>query len=97
MVRIKTIITTTINDGSTSTAADVTSAITEINATNKAGTISLANGADGQIKMFLNTSSSGSNNVTITPGNLRGHTSIVLSGAGKTSSMFISKTVLGIF
>ena len=72
-------------DGSSTLAADVTSAITEINATNQAGTVTLANGADGQIKIFLNTSSSGSNNATITPTNLRGHTSIVLSGAGKTA------------
>ena len=45
-------------DGSTQSVADLTSAITEINATSAAGTITLANGADGQVKMFLNTSSS---------------------------------------
>lgn len=74
-------------DGSSTLAADTTSAITEVNATNNAGTITLANGADGQIKMFLNTSSSGTNNVTITPSNLRGHTSVVLSGEGKTATL----------
>ena len=75
-------------DGSSALAADVTSSVTEINATAQSGTITLANGADGQIKIFLNTSSTGSNNVTITPTNLRGHTSIVLSGAGKTAICF---------
>ena len=74
-------------DGSTQSVADLTSAITEINATNQAGTITLANGADGQIKMFLNTSASGSFAATITPSNLRGHTSVVLSGAGKTATL----------
>tara|TARA_B100000963_G_scaffold346274_1_gene351293 strand:+ start:1153 stop:1611 length:459 start_codon:yes stop_codon:yes gene_type:complete len=75
-------------DGSTVSAADVTSAVTEINATNQAGSVSLANGSDGQIKIFLNTSTSGSFAATITPANLRGHTSIVLSGAGKTAICF---------
>ena len=71
-------------DGSTVTAADVTSAITEINATNQAGNISLANGSDGQIKTFINTSTSGTFAATITPTSLRGHTSMVISGPGKT-------------
>ena len=74
-------------DGSSVTAADLNTAITEINATTQAGTISLQNGADGQIKMFLNTSTSGSFAATITPSNLRGHTSVVLSGAGKTATL----------
>lgn len=72
-------------DGSSTLAADVTSAVTEINATNQSGTITLANGSDGQIKIFLNTSSAGSNDATITPTNLRGHTSVVLSAQGKAS------------
>tara|TARA_B110000858_G_scaffold112724_1_gene128903 strand:+ start:275 stop:733 length:459 start_codon:yes stop_codon:yes gene_type:complete len=75
-------------DGSSTLAADVTSSVTEINATAQPGTITLANGADGQIKIFLNTSSTGTNNATITPTNLRGHTSIVLSAAGKTAICF---------
>ena len=72
-------------DGSSTLAADVTSAVTEINATNQSGTITLANGSDGQIKIFLNTSSAGSNDATITPTNLRGHTSVVLSAQGKSA------------
>ena len=78
-------------DGSSTFAIDTTSPITEINATNNAGT-TLA-GADGQIKMFLNTSSSKVlNDATITPTNLRGHTSIVLSGEGKTVGMLMFKS-----
>ena len=74
-------------DGSSTTAVDVTSAITEINAGSQAGTISLANGSDGQIKIFINTSAGGSFAATITPARLRGHTSVVLSGAGKTAML----------
>ena len=74
-------------DGSSTTAVDVTSAITEINAGSQAGTISLANGSDGQIKIFINTSAGGSFAATITPASLRGHTSVVLSGAGKTAML----------
>ena len=72
------------SDGSTSLVADVTSAITEIDATSAIGTISLANGSDGQIKTFLNVSTSGTNAVTITPTALRGYTSIVLNAPGET-------------
>ena len=75
-------------DGSTLIAADVTSAITEVDATSNIAEVGLANGSDGQIKIFLNTSTSGSFAATITPANLRGHTSIVLSGAGKTAICF---------
>ena len=78
---------TITTDGSSQIAADLNTAITEVNATSAAGTITLANGADGQIKMFLNTSSSGSFAATITPSNLRGHTSVVLSGEGKTATL----------
>ena len=74
-------------DGSTVIVADTDSAITEINAGSQAGTISLANGSDGQIKIFINTSAGGSFAATITPASLRGHTSVVLSGAGKTAML----------
>ena len=73
------------SDGSTSLVADVTSAITEINATSATGAISLADGSDGQIKIFINTSTSGTNNVVITPTNLRGYTTITLNAEGETA------------
>mgnify|MGYP000081729180 CR=1 FL=1 len=71
------------SDGSTALAADVTSSITEIDATSAIGTITLANGSDGQLKIILNTSTSGTNICTITPANLRGATNILLNGPGE--------------
>ena len=41
-------------DGSTTLVSDVTSAITEIDATSAIATVTLANGSDGQVKTFLN-------------------------------------------
>ena len=64
--------------------ADVTWAIYDINATSATGAISLADGTDGQIKIFINTSTSGTNNVVITPTNLRGGTTITLNAQGET-------------
>ena len=67
-----------------SQVSDVTSAITEINATSATGAISLADGADGQIKIFINVSTSGTNNGVITPTNLRGGSTITLNAQGET-------------
>ena len=71
-------------DGSTSSAVDVTSPVTEIDATSAAAPVTLADGSNGQIKTIINVSSSGTNAVTITPANLRGYTSIVLNAPGET-------------
>jgi hypothetical protein len=46
-------------DGSTTTAVNVTTAVTFINATSATHTAALADGSDGQIKTVLNTSTSG--------------------------------------
>jgi len=73
-----------ITADASSQVADVTSAITEINATSATGAISLADGTDGQIKTFINVSTSGTNNVVITPTNLRGGTTITLNAEGET-------------
>ena len=51
-----------ITADASSQVADVTSAITEIDATSAIGTISLANGSDGQVKTFINVSTSGTIN-----------------------------------
>ena len=74
-------------DGSTALAANITSAITTINATSATGAITLADGADGQIKTFINTSTAGTNNVVITPANLRGYTNITLNAPGETVTL----------
>jgi len=71
-------------DGSTATAVDVTSAITEINATSATHSCAMADGTDGQIKVIVNTSTSGTNAITITPANFSNST-ITLDAAGETA------------
>ena len=71
-------------DGSTTTAVNVTTAITEINATSATHSCGMADGADGQVKTIINVSTSGTNNVIITPSNLRGGTTITLNAPGET-------------
>ena len=44
----------------------------------------MADGSDGQIKMIINTSTSGTNNVVITPANFS-HTTITLDAPGETA------------
>ena len=72
--------------------ADVTSAVTEINATAGTGGVSLADGANGQIKTFLNTSTSGTNAVTITPTSLRGANTIALNAEGETVTLMFKNS-----
>ena len=74
-----------VADGSSATAIDVTSAVTEINATSATHAGALADGTAGQIKMILNTSTSGTNNVVITPANLAGGTTITLDAPGESA------------
>ena len=76
-----------ITADASSQVANVTSAVTEVNATSSTGAISLADGADGQIKTFINVSTSGTNNVVITPTNLRGGTTITLDAEGETITL----------
>ena len=70
-------------DGSTTTAVDITSAVTEINATSATHTCAMADGSDGQIKIVVNTSTSGTNAITITPANFS-NTSITLNAKGES-------------
>jgi len=71
-------------DGSTATAVDVTSAITEINATSATHSCAMADGTDGQIKVIVNTSTSGTNAITITPANFSNST-ITLDAPGESA------------
>ena len=71
-------------DGSTSTAITLTEPVTEVNATSAAAPCTLADGANGQIKIMLNVSTSGTNAVTITPANLRGGSTITLNAVGES-------------
>ena len=71
-------------DGSTATAVNVTTAITEIDATSATHSCAMADGADGQIKTIIDTATSGTSAITITPTNLRGYTTITLNAPGET-------------
>jgi len=71
-------------DGSSATAINVTTAVTEVNATSATHAGALADGTAGQIKMILNTSTGGTNNVVITPTNLAGGTTITLNAPGES-------------
>jgi len=79
-------------DGSTSLAIDITSAVTEVNATSAIATLTLADGANGQIKTIINVSTSGTNAVTITPSNLRGFTSATLNAPGETVTLMFKNS-----
>ena len=79
-------------DGSSTTAVDVTTAITEIDATSATHSCALADGADGQIKTIIDTSTSGTNNIVITPANLRGYTTITLNAPGETVTLLFKNS-----
>jgi hypothetical protein len=72
--------------------ADVESAVTEINATTGTGAVSLADGSNGQVKTVINTATSGTFALTITPTNLRGHTSITLNAGGETVTLLFKNS-----
>ena len=78
--------------GSGTLVADVESAVTEVNATAGTGAVSLADGSNGQVKTVLNTSTAGSNAITITPTNLRGGTNIVLNNVGETVTLLFKNS-----
>jgi hypothetical protein len=72
-------------DGSTSTAITLTESTTLVNATSAAAPCTLAAAStDGQVKMILNSSTSGSNAVTITPANFKQGTTITLNAPGES-------------
>jgi hypothetical protein len=79
-------------DGSTTIVVNVTTAITEINATSATASATLADGSDGQVKTIINTSTSGTNAVTITPSNLRGYSTIVLNAPGETVTLLFKNS-----
>ena len=79
-------------DGSTSTAIEITSPVTEVNATSAAAPCTLADGANGQVKTVINVSTSGTNAVTITPSNLRGGSAITLNAPGETVSLIFKNS-----
>jgi len=79
-------------DGSTSIAVNLTTPVTEVNATSAIATLTLADGANGQIKTIINVSTSGTNAVTITPSNLRGFTTATLNAPGETVTLMFKNS-----
>ena len=74
---------TITGDGSTTTAITLTESTTLVNATSATATCTLAAAStDGQVKMILNSSTSGTNAVTITPTNFKQGTTITLDAPG---------------
>ena len=81
-----------IANGVDALIADTTSAVTEINGTAGTGAVSLADGANGQIKTFLDTATGGTNAITITPTSLRGGTNITLNAEGETVTLLFKNS-----
>ena len=79
-------------DGSTSTAINITTPVTEVDATSAAAPCTLVDGANGQIKTIINISTGGTNAVTITPSNLRGGSSITLNAPGETVTLMFKNS-----
>ena len=79
-------------DGSSTTAVNVTTAITEINATSATHSCAMADGSDGQVKIILNTATSGTHQQTITPSNLRGATSVLLNAEGESVTLMFKNS-----
>src|SRR5210317_1603592 len=71
-------------DGSSTTAVNVTTAVTEINATSATHSCAVADGSDGQVKIIVNTSTYGTNAITITPANIT-DTTITLNAPGESA------------
>jgi hypothetical protein len=79
---------TITGDGSTSTAVTLTESTTLVDATSAAAPVTLAAAStDGQVKMILNSSTSGANAVTITPTNFKQGTTITLDAPGDSVVM----------
>ena len=79
-------------DGSTATAINVTTAITEIDATSATHSCAIADGSDGQVKTVINVSTSGTNAITITPTNLRGYSTVTLNAPGETVTLLFKNS-----
>ena len=81
-----------VADGSSATAINTTTAVTEINATSATHSGALADGTDGQITMIVHTSTSGTNAVTITPASRGGYSSITLDKEGESVTLMFKNS-----
>ena len=79
---------TITGDGSSITAVTLTQSTTLVNATSGAAPVTVADGDDGQIKIIINKSTSGSNAVTITPANFVSGTTVNIDAPGRSVILF---------
>jgi hypothetical protein len=79
---------TITGDGSTSTAVTLTESTTLVNATSGAAPVTVADGADGQVKIIINKSTSGSNAVTITPASFVSGSTVNIDAPGRSVILF---------
>jgi hypothetical protein len=87
-ISFKDTVQTITGDGSTSTAITLTQSTTLVDATSAAAPCTLAAAStDGQVKMILNSSTSGTNAVTITPTNFKQGTTVTLNAKGESVIM----------
>jgi hypothetical protein len=79
---------TITGDGSTSTAVTLTESTTLVNATSGAAPVTVADGADGQVKIIVNKSTSGTNAVTITPSSFVSGSTVNIDAPGRSVILF---------
>ena len=79
---------TITGDGSTSTAVTLTQSTTLVDATSGAAPVTVANGADGQVKIIINKSTSGTNAVTITPASFVSGSTVNIDAPGRSVILF---------
>ena len=79
---------TITGDGSTSTAVTLTESTTLVNATSGAAPVTVADGADGQVKTIINKSTSGTNAVTITPSSFVSGSTVNIDAPGRSVILF---------
>ena len=87
-IGLKDTVQTITGDGSTSTAITLTQSTTLVNATSGAAPLTLGAGSDGQVKIIINKSTSGSNAVTITPANFVSGTTVNIDAPGRSVILF---------
>ena len=79
---------TITGDGSTWTAVTLTESTTLVNATSGAAPVTVADGADGQVKIIINKSTSGTNAVTITPSSFVSGSTVNIDAPGRSVILF---------
>ena len=87
-IGLKDTVQSITGDGSTASAVTITESTTLIDATSGAAPVSLADGANGQVKIIINKSSSGTNAVTITPASFVAGTTVNIDAPGRSVILF---------